>query len=171
MVSDYIMWLDLGIPTRSSRFRVWIFSLVIVPYLCFLCFRMNSSSACRIAVHVPQYVEVCNDGSSVVHRDSVLQLVVDRDTTNLKDLIEEISEGVKLVLYDSDAPPPAPPKRVKKKKLKDASTTSTKESQTGACSITIAITNSPAGNTRRWYISLPLNFYQFLLNVLMFYIY
>ena len=57
---------------------------------------MDSSSACRIAVRVPQYVEVCNDGSSVVHRDSVLQLVVDRDTTNLKDLIEEISEGVKL---------------------------------------------------------------------------
>jgi len=65
-------------------------------------------------------------------------------------------------VYDSDAPPPAAPKPKKErnKKTKAASTASTQQSQTGACSITITaplLTNSPAGNTRRLHISLPLN--------------
>ena len=65
-------------------------------------------------------------------------------------------------VYDSDAPPPAAPKPKKErnKKTKAASTASTQQSQTGACSITITAplpTNSPAGNTRRLHISLPLN--------------
>lgn len=61
----------------------------------FICFRMDSSSACRIAARVPNYVEVCDDGSHVVHPDSNLELVVDRDSTNLMDIKDEIAKRVK----------------------------------------------------------------------------
>lgn len=57
---------------------------------------MDSSSACRLYVLIPNYVEVCDDGSTRVHPTNYLNLVVNRDRTNVKDVTEEIAEGVKL---------------------------------------------------------------------------
>ncbi|CAN6192258.1 unnamed protein product [Urochloa humidicola] len=55
------------------------------------CFRMDCSSACRIDVRVADYVEVCDDGRQLFHQAHDFQLVVDRDTTNLKDISDEIT--------------------------------------------------------------------------------
>jgi hypothetical protein len=41
---------------------------------------MDSSSALRIAVRVPAYVETCDDGRNVAHSSSNVHLVRDRDT-------------------------------------------------------------------------------------------
>ena len=55
-------------------------------------FRMDSSSALRIAVHVPAYVEACDDGRNVQHSASDFQLILDRDTMNLKELTEDVAQ-------------------------------------------------------------------------------
>ena len=55
-------------------------------------FRMDSSSALRIAVCVPTYVEACNDGRNVAHSSSDFHLVRDRDTMNLKELTEDVAQ-------------------------------------------------------------------------------
>ena len=55
-------------------------------------FRMDSSSALRIAVRVPAYVEACDDGRNVQHSASDFQLILDRDTMNLKELTEDVAQ-------------------------------------------------------------------------------
>lgn len=77
----YDLGFQSGIVVRSCTF-------------CCLCF-MDSSSACIIAVHVKNYVDTCDDGRNVLNPTKDFQLVVDWDTTNLKDLTELTTEGVK----------------------------------------------------------------------------
>ncbi|CAN6238101.1 unnamed protein product [Urochloa humidicola] len=52
---------------------------------------MDRSSTCRIAVRVADYVEICDDGTQLFHRAKNFQLIVDRDTTNLKDISDDIA--------------------------------------------------------------------------------
>ncbi|WVZ74436.1 LOW QUALITY PROTEIN: hypothetical protein U9M48_022615 [Paspalum notatum var. saurae] len=56
---------------------------------------MDPSSACRVLVRVPGYVEVAEDGRHVFHETKEIKLVVDRDKTNLKDLLDDIAAEVK----------------------------------------------------------------------------
>src|SRR5207244_1085935 len=56
---------------------------------------MDRSTACRIAVCMWEYVEICDDGRQVSHSTRDFQLVVDRDTTNVKDLLVDLSMEVK----------------------------------------------------------------------------
>ncbi|CAN6382124.1 unnamed protein product [Urochloa humidicola] len=71
---------------------------------------MDSSSACRIGLHIPDYVEICDGGRQLHHKMRDVQLVVDRDTTNFKDLSDDISlevkhgtnEGMNLTYWDKD---------------------------------------------------------------------
>ncbi|CAN6249839.1 unnamed protein product, partial [Urochloa humidicola] len=56
---------------------------------------MDHSSACRIDVRVADYLELCNDGRHLGHKAFDFQLVVDKDTTNFKDISEEIALKVK----------------------------------------------------------------------------
>ena len=58
------------------------------------CFRMDISSAIRIAVRVPAYYEVCDDGRHVGHSATDFQLIRDRDTLNLKNLTADVSKRV-----------------------------------------------------------------------------
>ena len=55
---------------------------------------MDISSAIRIAVRVPAYYEVCEDGRHVGHSAIDFQLIRDRDTLNLKDLTADVSKRV-----------------------------------------------------------------------------
>ena len=55
---------------------------------------MDISSAIRIAVRVPAYYEVCDDGRHVGHSATDFQLIRDRDTLNLKDLTADVSKRV-----------------------------------------------------------------------------
>ena len=57
---------------------------------------MDSSSACRIYVCIPNYAEVTDDGSTTVHPNNYLNFVVDRDRSNVKDITDEIATGMKL---------------------------------------------------------------------------
>jgi hypothetical protein len=57
---------------------------------------MDSSSACRLYVRIPNYAEVTDDGSTTVDPINYLNLVVDRDRTNVKDITDEIATGMKL---------------------------------------------------------------------------
>ena len=50
---------------------------------------------CRIVVRIADYVETSDDGSQFFHRANDFQLIVDRDTTNLKDISVEIALKVK----------------------------------------------------------------------------
>ncbi|WVZ88391.1 hypothetical protein U9M48_034918 [Paspalum notatum var. saurae] len=56
---------------------------------------MDPSSACRVLVRVPGYVEVAEDGRHMFHETKEIKLVVDRDKTNLKDLLDDIAAEVK----------------------------------------------------------------------------
>lgn len=56
---------------------------------------MDVSSAFRVVVLIPAYQEILADGRHVNHGSMNLELVVDRDTTNLRDLSDEISAQVK----------------------------------------------------------------------------
>ena len=60
------------------------------------CFRMDSSSALRIAVRVPCYYEACDDGRNVAHNAADFQLIVDRDTLNLIDLSKDVAAKVSI---------------------------------------------------------------------------
>jgi hypothetical protein len=57
-------------------------------------FRMDSSSALRIAMRVPGYYEACDDGRNVAHNAADFQLIVDRDTLNLIDLSKDVAAKV-----------------------------------------------------------------------------
>lgn len=59
------------------------------------CSRMDCSSACRIALHVSDYVEFRDDGRQLTHGTRNFELVVDRDTTNFKDLSDDVAVEVK----------------------------------------------------------------------------
>ncbi|CAL4984030.1 unnamed protein product [Urochloa decumbens] len=71
---------------------------------------MDLSSACRVALHIPNYVEISNGGRHISHGNRDFQLVVDRDTTNLKDLSADISalvkhginQGMNLTFWDNE---------------------------------------------------------------------
>jgi len=51
---------------------------------------MDRTSACIIALRVSDYVEIRDDGRHLTHRTRNFELVVDRDTTNFKDLSDDI---------------------------------------------------------------------------------
>ena len=57
---------------------------------------MDSSSARILYVRIPNYAEITDDGSTTVHPINYLNLVVDRDRTNVKDITDEIAAGMKL---------------------------------------------------------------------------
>jgi hypothetical protein len=57
-------------------------------------FTLDTSSALWNAACVPPYHEVSNDGKHVSHVFEDFQLVMDRDTTNLKDLTNDIADKV-----------------------------------------------------------------------------
>ena len=57
---------------------------------------MDISSALRIAVRVPAYYEVCDDGRNVGHNATDFQLIRDRDTLNLKDVTVDVADKVSI---------------------------------------------------------------------------